>query len=63
MKKNKGKPRPPRVYVGNDGKRYIKVNGKKVYIQSNISNEQLVKIIINNFQKKNYKENTKGLQN
>ena len=50
--KHKGKPRPPRIYIDQDGKRYIKLNGKKVHIQSNISNEQLVRIVINNFQKK-----------
>src|SRR4051794_18325179 len=49
---NKDKVRPPRVYMGKNGKRYIKVNGKKIYIQSNISNKQLVRIVINNFQKK-----------
>ena len=27
--KHKGKPRPPRIYIDQDGKRYIKLNGKK----------------------------------
>ena len=49
--KHKGKPRPPRVYIDKDGKRYLKVNGKKKYIKSKFSNEELVRIVINNFQK------------
>ena len=44
--------RPPRVFVDKKD-RYIKSNGKKIYLKSNISNKQLVNIIIHNFEKRN----------
>ncbi len=50
VKRNK-KPRPPRLYTDDKG-RYIKLNGKKVYIKSTMSNKQLVKVVVNNFQKR-----------
>ncbi len=48
----KDKKRPPRLYVGKNGKRYIKLKGKKVYIKSKFDNKNLVRVIINNFQKR-----------
>ena len=44
------KKRPPRIFIDQKG-RYVKLNGKKVYIKSNISNKQLVRVI-NNFEKR-----------
>lgn len=38
----KNNKRPPRVYLSEYG-RFIKVNGKRVYIKSGMSNKQLVK--------------------
>ena len=35
------KNRPPRIYIGKQGKRYIKLKGKKVYIKSKIDNKIL----------------------
>src|SRR5574338_194076 len=51
MVKRIKKPRPPRLYIDEKG-RYIKLNGKKVYIKSTMSNKQLVKVVVNNFQKR-----------
>lgn len=62
-KKNKKRKRnrPPRIFKTKDGRYYFKkrvrVKGKykyrRVYIKSKLKNSELVKIIINNFQKKN----------
>jgi len=54
MVKRKIKNRPPRLYIDDKG-RYIKIGKKKVYIKSNLTNNQLVKIVINNFLKKHKK--------
>lgn len=49
-KKSKKKlKRPPRLIVSKDGKkRYLKVGTKKIRVKSNLSNEQLVNVVINN---------------
>jgi hypothetical protein len=51
--------RPPRIFYDEKG-RYLKLNGKKVYIKSNISNQQLVNIVIHNFQTKKSKRRKRG---
>ena len=51
------KNRPPRLYRDKKG-RYIKLYGKKIYVNSPFGNQQLVKVIINNFEKK-YKKGRK----
>lgn len=51
MVKQFRKPRPPRLYTDQKG-RYIKLHGKKIYVKSTMNNKQLVKVIVNNFQKK-----------
>jgi hypothetical protein len=40
--------RPPRVFLKKDGTRYIKMKGKKMKLDSDLPNKQLVKIVINN---------------
>ncbi len=60
VKRNK-KPRPPRLYTDDKG-RYIKLNGKKVYIKSTMSNKQLVKVVVNNFQKRKRRQKYKKKQ-
>ena len=54
----KSKVRPPRLYSDEKG-RFIRLNGKKIYIKSMISNKQLVKVIVNNFQHKRKRKNKK----
>ena len=49
-KKGKRIKRPPRIFVDNKG-RYLKFKGKRVYLESGLTNNQLVRVIINNFQK------------
>jgi len=50
-KTDENKSRPPRVYQDSNGRRYIKAKNKKIYLNSNMTNKQLVKVIINNFKK------------
>ena len=50
------KSRPPRVYQDTKG---IKANIKKIHIKTNLSNRQLVKVIINNFKKETRKRKKK----
>ena len=61
--KKKRKSRPPRLYTDEKG-RYIKVKGQKTYIHSPLTSNQLVRVIINNFEKKfkkkKKKKKTKG---
>ena len=60
--KKKRKSRPPRLYTDKKG-RYIKVKGQKTYIHSPLTSNQLVRVIINNFEKKfkkKKKKKTKG---
>jgi len=52
------KTRPPRLYRDARG-RYIKLNGKRIYIKSMMNNKQLVKVVINNFQKRKRKNRKK----
>ena len=44
------KYRPPRLYTDSKG-RYIKLNGKRINISSEMNNKQLVQIVLQNFQK------------
>ena len=51
MKKNKEYKkilRPPRLYINKKGHRYVKFRGKKMKIDSKLSNKNLVKVVINN---------------
>jgi hypothetical protein len=48
----KTKGRPPRIYIDRKKGRYVVVNGKRVYVKSGITNQQLVRVVINNFEKK-----------
>ena len=56
--KRKHKKRPPRIFIDNKG-RYINLRGKKIYLQSGLTNNQLVRVIVNNFQKQNQKKKKK----
>jgi hypothetical protein len=38
---------PPRVYEDSKGRRFIKLQGHRVYLSSNLSNKQLIKVVIN----------------
>jgi|GEM_PF-3773356 len=58
MVKNQNKSRPPRVYIDKNG-RYIKIGKKKVYIKSGLTNNQIVRIVINNFKKTHKSKNKK----
>jgi len=49
-KKFKKLKRPPRLYTDKRG-RYIRFKGEKIYITSPLTNKQLVRVVINNFEK------------
>lgn len=53
------KNRPPRIYVNAKGK-YVRVNNKRVYIKSGISNKQLVNVFVNSVQKRKRKKKKKS---
>ena len=55
------KYRPPRLYTDSKG-RYIKLNGKRINISSEMNNKQLVQIVLQNFQKRK-RRNRKKLKN
>src|SRR4051812_29568 len=61
-KKAKRIKRPPRIFVDNKG-RYIKFKGKRVYLESGLTNNQLVRVIINNFQKSRNKQKKRQKRN
>lgn len=55
------KHRPSRIYKDKKGKHYVIENGKKIYIKTNLkSDKELVKVVINNYQKKRNRK--KGLK-
>lgn len=60
VSKKTAKPRPPRVFKDKKGRRYLRLNGRKVKINSNLGNAQLADTIINHFyQKRRYTPRTK----
>jgi hypothetical protein len=40
--------RPPRLFINKKGHRYVKLKGKRMKIDSKLSNKNLVKVVINN---------------
>lgn len=51
LKKKKVIKRPPKVFTDSKGK-FVKVGGKKVRISANLTNQQIVKVIINELRQK-----------
>ncbi len=60
-KAKKRKSRPPRVFYDNKkNKPYVILSGKRVYLKGDgISNEQLVRVVVNNFERKTKKSRKK----
>jgi hypothetical protein len=53
VKEYKKITRPPRLYQDKKGKKYVKIRGKKIKIDSLLNNKNLVKVIVNNRSQEN----------